>query len=215
MFSEIISILKFILDTFEGRKIKNIIYILILLSIVLVKPITYYSTLYVKYCGKCCAVAALLFFFLVCYGIYQKRKEEVYDKQTVNTLLFLLAVFIIFVAIGKWSYVSIWSQIYEIEGVDQQLFLRTIHELSYENGFYDYVRSHFALALLYAIEFMNSLGMAFFLLQSLFKLICAREILKTGFVSADWKSLLTALLVVLVSSPNLYLIYLNFWNRIF
>ncbi|HJB39591.1 MAG TPA: hypothetical protein H9943_04260, partial [Candidatus Ruthenibacterium avium] len=89
------------------------------------------------------------------------------------------------------------------------------HELSYENGFYDYVRSHFALVLLYAIEFMNSLGMALFLLPSLFKLICVREILKTGFVSADWKSLLTALFVVLVSSPNLYLIYLNFWNRIF
>ena len=82
MFSEITSILKFILDAFEGRKIKNIIYILILLSIVLVKPITYYSTLYVKYCGKCCAVAVLLFLFLVCYGITKKgRKKFMISRQ--------------------------------------------------------------------------------------------------------------------------------------
>lgn len=215
MLSEITSLLNFFVDAFEGRKFKNIIYILIFLSIILVKPIMYYSTLYVAYCQVCAALATVFGIILFIYKIYCNVKHENYHNDTVNALLFTLFALAISLMVESDLYDDFWTQIYETENLNSDLFLSTIHAIDYFNGFYDYVSSYFSLILLYAIEFVNSVVISFLIIYILFKLYTTEKPLKFGLISTDLRTIMGTFLIIKVSSPWMYPTYLEFWNKIF
>lgn len=215
MLSEITSLLNFFVDAFEGRKFKNIIYILIFLSIILVKPMMYYSTLYVAYCQVCAALATVFGIILFIYKIYCNVKHENYHNDTVNALLFTLFALAISLMVESDLYDDFWTQIYETENLNSDLFLSTIHAIDYFNGFYDYVSSYFSLILLYAIEFVNSVVISFLIIYILFKLYTTEKPLKFGLISTDLRTIMGTFLIIKVSSPWMYPTYLEFWNKIF
>lgn len=215
MLSEITSLLNFFVDAFEGRKFKNIIYILIFLSIILVKPIMYYSTLYVAYCQVCAALATVFGIILFIYKIYCNVKHENYHNDTINALLFTLFALAISLMVESDLYDDFWTQIYETENLNSDLFLSTIHAIDYFNGFYDYVSSYFSLILLYAIEFVNSVVISFLIIYILFKLYTTEKPLKFGLISTDLRTIMGTFLIIKVSSPWMYPTYLEFWNKIF
>lgn len=218
MLSELTSILKNVLDIVEiikNNKIKTIATILITLSIALVKPMIYYSTLYTDFCRRIIAICIFGVICIIGYIVYRKKHNEFYHDETVNCLLGLSLFFLIIMRIILYTYENSWSEIYDIVGLEESKFITDIRQAEYFKELYNDVFSNFAVILLYAIEYLQTISITYLVVYILYKFVSVEEPLKTGFFSTDWEIIITNILFTIFSSPFIYPAYLNFWNKIF
>lgn len=218
MFSEVTSTLKNVIEiveVFKNNKFKTIATIFITLSIVLIKPMMYYSTLYTDFCKCIIAICILGVIFFIGYIVNRKKHNEFYHDETVNCLLGLLFVSIIIMAIILYKYENSWLEIYDVVKLEKSKFITELRQAEYVKELYNYVISNFAIVLLYAIEYLQTISITYLVVYILYKLVSEEEPLITGFVSTDWEIIVTNILFIIFASPFIYPEYLNFWNKIF
>ena len=218
MLSEITSVLDFIKgcsEEFSKKPFKSIITLLVSLSIVLVKPIIYYSTFYVDFCKKSSIMLIMMILFCICYKIYHRTSNEYYDKETVNYLIGFSILLFIIILVSSISCTNVFKEIFSNENLSEKVFKETIHNKEYFKKFYDYVLSNFLLVLIYSIEFVQMVLITYLFVYVLNKLIFTEEPLKNGFSSKDIIIMIINSLFIFLSSPIMYNSYSDFWNNIF
>ncbi len=217
--SEILSALKSFFDltqVIKQEKLKSILTILIILTIVLVKPTIYYATLYIGFCNILAKIFVVLFLCIIAYKICRRHMlDNTYDHTTSNLVLILLASILIIIFFSKTKYNAVWSNILITEGVVKEEFFENIHHIEYFEKFYSYVLSNFSIVLLYTIEFMQTIFILYFAVYISYKLLCTEEPLKTGFTTSDFTIIIFNSLMIFATSPLLFSSYIKFWNNIF
>lgn len=218
MFSDILSAIKSVFDitnSIKAEKVKSILLILITLTIVLVKPTIFYSTLYIEFCNALSTTFICLFLFIIFYKIYRRKTKTDYDKATTNYLLAFLVIVSIIILVGKIRYTAVWSDIFSTKHTTVEEFIENIHHLEYFNVFYSYVRSNFLIVLLYSLQFIQTIFIIYFAVHIFHKLLYTEEPLQTGFIALDFKIILFNSLTIALTSPIFFSHYAEFWNKIF
>lgn len=218
MLSDILSAIKSVFDIskiIKNDKLKSTLVILIILSIVLVKPTIYYANLYIGFCYLFAAIFAILFFIMIIYRIYCNKTNTDYHSATNYTLTGFFFIIALFLFIGIIGYDYVWGNVFSAEEIKREIFVKCVHDLEYFNVFYSYVRSNFLVVLLYTIEFIQTLSILYFVLYFSHKLLYTKSPLELGFTSSDWETMILNVLIIVFTSPIWFSAYTTFWNKIF
>lgn len=217
--SEIFSALKSFFDlaqVIKREKLKSTLTILLILTIVLIKPTIYYSTLYIGFCNILIKIFAILFLYIMAYKICRRHMlDSTYDRITSNFLLVISVLIFLIIFFSKTQYNAIWSSIFITEGVVEEEFLESIHHIEYFENFYSYVLANFSIVLLYTIEFMQTIFILYLTIYLFYKLLCTEEPIKSGFTPLDFTIIIFNSLMIAITSPILFPRYVEFWNKIF
>lgn len=218
MLSEISSFLdlfKFIYEGFAKKPIKSVFTLLIVLSIVLIKPIAYYSTLYIDFCKFISTMFSFVVLFLFLYKLYRHKTQEDYDKDTVNQLIGINILVIVLIIVGTFKHNNVFLDIFSNKNIAESIFIDNIHKKEYFQELYNYVQSNFLPILLYSIEFIQAISISYLYVYIISKLLLIEEPLKYGLLSKNFEKIIINVLVIFLSSPVLYEPYTVFWNKIF
>lgn len=218
MLSEISSFLdlfKFIYEGFAKKPIKSVFTLLIVLSIVLIKPIAYYSTLYIDFCKFSSTMFSIIVLFLFLYKLYRHRTHEDYDKDTVNHLIGINIFVIILIIVGIFKHNNAFLNIFSNQNIAESIFIDNIHKKEYFQELYNYVQSNFLPILLYSIEFIQAISISYLYVYIISKLLLLEAPLKYGLLSKNFETIIINVLIIFLSSPVLYEPYSLFWNKIF
>lgn len=109
MLSTITTLFGFVSDcfkVFEKRPIKFTIYLMIFLSILLVKPVVYYSTLYGKFADVSLMILIVFIIILIGCILLNKRKNKYYKNETVFKLEYMFCLFFLYSGFNLYSFSS-------------------------------------------------------------------------------------------------------------
>lgn len=218
MLSEISSffdLFKFIYEGFTKKPVKSVFTLLIVLSIVLIKPIAYYSTLYIDFCKFISIMFSFIVLFLLLYKLYRYKTKEYYDKDTVNQLIVIIIFVAILIIVGTFKHNNVFLDIFSNKNIAESIFIDNIHKKEYFQELYNYVQSNFLPILLYSIEFIQTISISYLYVYIISKLLLTEEPLKYGLLSRNFETIIINVLVIFLSSPVLYEPYTAFWNKIF
>lgn len=218
MLNEISSTIKTFLELFEiinNQKIKSTFLLLVALSVVLVKPAVYYTTLYDGFCKIICFLLVLIILFSL-IGIYlDKRSDFYFHTETMKLLMFFSAVLIVFIIWGLIKYELKFSEVFKDAQITRIDFVDAIHKTPYIETFYVYVFNNLLYVLLLCINFIQMVLMINFFIIFIKTLYDTEKPFKYGFPSHVLEKLLINTFLILSSSPLLYDLYATFWNNIF
>lgn len=218
MLSEISSIFDLfnkLYDAFTKKSINFFIILLTALSIILIKPAIYYSTLYYSFCKQSLIVLSTLIIFFISYLIYHKKCDEIYDSDTLQILMSNSVFLWFLISMGIFKQKNFFENYFADKSVTEMEFIQIIHDKTYFEELYLYVFSNFPIILLLCFELIQMVSFAYCILFIFNRLLLSEEPLKHGLYQQDFNIIFLNSFIVTITSPNLYEIYFNFWNKIF
>lgn len=218
MLSTITTLFGFVSDcfkVFEKRPIKFTIYLMIFLSIVLVKPVVYYSTLYRNFCLLFLTIICALFLFLIGYIFLHKKYNESYDYETVTTLLAIYGILILFLIMGIFKGQKFFENYFMNTTLTETEFIQIIHDTIYFEKLYNYVFLHWIIILFYCFEFIQMISLIYLIFFILDRLFTTNEPLKSGYLKTQFDTIIANFMIVIMTSPITYDIYNSFLIKIF
>lgn len=220
MLGEIFSSISSVLDLSEKLKrysfFNGVVIILIGASIALVKPIVFYSTLYIGVIESVEELLILFILFLLGYIIYNKKIIKLsYDNSTMICLFVSSIIVLGIIIANKYTYNSIDETIFSNYNFTQSEFRTTIHNFFYSKDFYYYVFSHIELILFDCFKVLQMLILIYLIFFTLKCLLLRDSPIRNGFDDSDYWMYMKIIFSILVLSPFNFVNYLLLWNNIF
>lgn len=220
MITEILSSLKSVLDLSEKLKnysfFNSVVIVLIGVSVALVKPIVFYSTLYIDTITSIEGLLIPYSLFLLGYIIFNKKiiKQD-YDNVTVICLVVSSIFLLVIIIANKYTYNNIYETIFHNYGFTQSEFRATIHNFVYSKDFYYYVFSHLILVLFDCFKVIQMLILIYLIFYTLKCLFLRESPIRNGFDETDYQIYIKNIFLVFMLSPFNFEKYLSLWNNIF
>ena len=213
--SDINSVFNILEKIKQNSLFKTILILLFSASIILVKPVIYYSTLYSYFCDITCALLILMALFCFFYVKYNKKHENYYDKETTNVLFYFSVLLFILILSGRIKCNGVFEELLAKDGFTKESFGNLIHYTKYDDDFYGLVFNKFGFILLYCFQFVQAASTIYLLGYVLITLLSNKESIKIGFYQEDYKIILLNTLIIFLTSPSFYQYYIEFGNKIF
>lgn len=203
------------LKELERKPIKFITCLMIFLSIILIKPVIYYSTLYEKFCRLSLFIVVSLIVFFICYVIWHKKNNEYYDSDTLQVLLGIYILLVVSFLFGYFKQKYFFENYFANEIFTETEYIAILHNKPYFEELYTYAFSYFFIIMIYCFEFVQMVSFAYLILFTLKKLLYSENPLKYGMFQSDFNVMFINCFIIIVTSPALYEIYSDFWSKIF
>jgi hypothetical protein len=200
-----------LLDKLENSSIGSIALFLIALSIGLVKPVVYYSTLF---CSSNVIVNSLCIITIFLCIVFCCKKTQT-DKTTTIIMLSISLVFCLTFNVESIEYENIFTKIYLEENTTKDLFVYSIHNKAYFAELYDYAYENLLLVLLCSFQFIHIISLLYYLGYSLWKLLCNIDNTNDIPLLINFELIIKICFVIVFTSPFFYTSYCNLWNNIF
>lgn len=219
MISEFLSIFKSIfsfINEFKYNPLKTLLTCFIVLSIILVKPIMYYATLYKQFCQFFCGIFICMAMFFIIY-ILLKPKFSIndYDHDTIKVLMIVVLALIVIIPLSAYKCDSAFYNILINDKITKEEFFYMISHTDYIKEFYNCIFSNIHIVLLYSIEFIQTVSITYMFYYILKRLVTIENSIEIGFYKKDYEIILINLIIIIISAPFFYEIYADFWNKIF
>lgn len=215
-FDSIINTIFNIIAMIKAKPVRSIITLGIVFTIVLVKPLLYYSTLYLKGYEFLSHFLFILFFIGLISFIIKKKKDEDFDNNTIAILIICPMILFIENIVYKIQYDIIIKSIYH---ADIKVFIKNVHEMIYNKDFYQYIFSNFITLLMLSIEFLNLLSLTYFCFYILYIFLknssSEKSTIIDGFTYYETKNLIKIFIFSFCTSPCYYENFMVLWNKIF
>lgn len=219
MFSEINSLFELLLkllQTMKKQPFKTIISSIIIFSIALVKPLVFFSTLFLDSYKILSILYSALVLFAFIHFVSKKKNNIYFEKDTMLILTLFLSLVIAGNLICINDYEAICKTIYH---GNLNSFAEYIHYAEYGAKFYHYVLSNFITILLLSTELINIL-ISIYLLIYIGYIMCidsnsGKSTIKQGFTFYQREKIIIIIIFIFFTSPWLYEIFILFWNKIF
>lgn len=215
-FDSIINTILSMTAIIKAKPVRSIITLSVVFTIVLVKPLLYYSTLYLKIYEFLLYFLFILFIIGLISFIIKKKKDEYFDNNTIAILIICPIMLSIENIVYKIQYDIIIKSIYHN---DINVFINNVHEMIYDKDFYQYIFSNFITLLMLSIEFLNLLSVTYFCFYILYiflkNLSSEKSTIVDGFTYHETKNLIKIFIFSFCTSPCYYENFMVLWNKIF
>lgn len=216
MLSTITTLFGFVSDcfkVFEKRPIKFTIYLMIFLSILLVKPVVYYSTLYGKFADVSLMILIVFIIILIGCILLNKRKNKYYKNETVSLLLCICILLFCIICFGCFEQKIFFENYFANSDLNETELIQTVHTKAYFDALYSYVSMNIEIILFYCFEFIQMVSFTFLILYVLKKLFLSEE--SRMLDNYDLNVIVTNCFIIIATSPIFYENYSFFLNKIF
>lgn len=216
VFGAIIQIVLHIVEKTKSNPFKTIITLLIITTIILIKPLVYYSTLFLEIYKSLFIWLIGIFLFGVVHFIIKTKKKIDYDQDTLIIISLFPIIIIVENIVLLVKYDSIMKLVYHN---DIDTFINNIHYMEYNKQFFQYVSSNFITILSFAIEFLNVLMIVYLIFYIIVQLISnlndGISTIKEGLMLEQKKKILTLTFLIIITSPCMFFLLIPFLTNIF